>query len=278
MGFTTHDQDIVYRAADDVAPVIYAAATGLTHSASDSNSNLSVDNLEVTGFLDSSAIDEADIRAGAYNYATVEERIVNWADLTMGDMIVRIGYVGSIKMVNGLFTAECRGLTQLLSTAMGSTYGPVCRAELFSSAATDDGSGRPWYCNVSQAAYEQAGSVSGSPDAMTLTPASGLLMVGSATPTAAAGPGWFDNGLVTFTSGALSGLSFEVKAWDGTSLDMVLPFAVPPADGDTFTITPGCDKTASSTGCLKFSNIVNYRGENGIPGLDLVLNYPNATA
>ena len=276
MGFTTHDQDITYQSADDLTSVRYAAATGMANSASDSNSNLSVDNLEVTGFLDSADIDETDIRAGVYDNATVEERLVNWADLSMGDMLVRAGFLGTIKMVNGLFTAELRGLTQKLSTAMGDTYGPVCRAELFSNAADDDGSWRPWYCNVIEANYTQSGSVFASPDAMTLTPNSGLLMVGSETPTEAAGAGWFDNGLVTFSSGVLKGKSLEIKTWDGVNLDMFLPFAVAPAPGDAFTITPGCDHTAQASGCLKFNNIANYRGEPFIPGEDLVLNYPNA--
>jgi uncharacterized phage protein (TIGR02218 family) len=277
MGFTTHDLDISYQASNDSGPVLYAAATGLANTASESGSDLSVDNAEVTGFLDSESITEADIEAGVYDNAIIEQRVVNWANLSMGDMIVRFGYLGTVKMVNGLFTAELRGLTQKLRTAIGSTYGPVCRAELGSNPADDDGSWRPWYCNVDLASYEQSGSVVSSPDAMTLVPASGLLMVGSATPTAPAGGGWFDNGLVTFTSGELGGYSFEVKAWDGTALDMFLPFSKQPAAGDTFTITPGCDKTATATGCLKFGNIANYRGEPFIPGMDLVLNYPNAS-
>lgn len=271
MGFTTHDQDLVY------GGVTFAAATGLANSASESNSNFSVDNLEVTGFIDSSSITEEDIRAGLYDNAAVEHRLVNWADLTMGDDPVRIGYLGTVKLVNGLFTAEHRGLTQKLTTAMGSTYGPICRAELGSSPANDDGSSRPWYCNIDLDSYGQGGTVSSSPDAVSLIPDSGLLMIGSATPTDAAGQGWFDNGLVTFTSGILDGLSFEIKTWDGTTLNMFLPFENQPAPGDTFTITPGCDKTASATGCQKFNNIVNFRGEPFIPGMDLILNYPNAT-
>jgi uncharacterized phage protein (TIGR02218 family) len=276
MGFTTHDRDLSYRASDDSAPVVYAAATGLSNSASESGSDFSVDNAEVTGFLESESITVSDIRAGVYDNALIEERVVNWADLTMGDMLVRAGWLGVVKMKNGLFTAELRGLLQKLSTAMSDTYGPVCRAE-FGSSATGDAYNQRFFCNVNLALYSQAGSVASSPDAMTLIPAGGLLNVGGS-PVTAAPEHWFDNGLVAFTSGALKGKSFEIKTWDGTGLDMFLPFPIQPAAGDTFTITPGCDKTVSaSTGCQKYSNIINYRGEPFIPGEDLILNYPNAT-
>ena len=277
LGFTTHDQDIVYQAAEDASSVTYQGSTGLTNAACASSCDLSVDNTEVTGFLESELITEADIRAGLYDNALIWHRVVNWTDLTMGDMIVRVGYLGTVKMVNGVFTAELRGLTQKLSTAIGSTYGPVCRAELGSNSAGDDGSWRPWYCNVNLFSYQQSGSVMSSPDAMTLVPVSGLLMVGSTTPTAPADAGWFDNGMVTFTSGVNAGLSFEIKSWDGTNLSMFLPFENQPYPGDTFTLTPGCDHTASATGCLKFNNISNLRAEPFIPGLDLIMNYPNAT-
>jgi hypothetical protein len=431
MGFTTHDLDIVYLG------VTYSAATGLANSASDSNSDLSVDNVEVTGFLDSSAIDESDVLQGLYDYAVVQERVVNWSDLTQGDMLVRLGTIGHVKMKCGLFTAELRGLTQFLSTLMGAMYGPVCRAELGNAPAqtisacavagnvppwiwgipgtngshayafagdtnfggvyptigirgleagwvlsisasgtvadsaspsvevgpdgdpdyitadhesypyvaypagfapgarlgrgglvgafcTDtgvvvsvisighggiftvptggkqlqlgindgniggntgafavviqSGSGLRWNCRVNIALYSQGGSVVASPDPYTIEPASGLLMVGSSTPAAAAGAGWFDNGLITFTSGALDGRSFEIKTWDGTSFKMFLPLPVQPcaSPADTFTVTPGCNHLTQDC-ANKFSNIVNFRGEPFIPGADLVLNYPNAT-
>ena len=276
MGFTTHDRDLLYQASGDSAPVLYAAETGLSNSASESGSDFSVDNAEVTGFLDSASITVSDIRAGVYDNARVEERVVNWADLSMGDMCVRAGWLGNVKMLNGLFTAELRGLSQKLSTGIAHTYGPVCRAE-FGSMAAGDVFNQRFYCNIDLSLYSQSGSVASSPDAMTLTSAAGLQNTGGS-PLSPAPVHWFDNGLVTFTSGALRGKSFEVKTWDGADLKMFLPFPIAPAAGDTFTITPGCDRTVSaSTGCMRYRNILNFRGEPFIPGEDLVLNYPNAT-
>lgn len=260
MGFTTHDQDIVY------GGVTYAASTGMANTATQSGSDLSVDNLEVTAFLDSSAIDETDILAGVYDNCQVEERVVNWDDLTMGDMLIRKGYVGNIKIINGVFTAELRGLTQKLTTKLGSTYGPICRAILGSNVGDGQPGSDQWPCGISLASYQQSGSVASSPDARTIVPAAGL--------TGAAG--YFDGGLINFTSGVLNGKSYEIKSWDGTSLKMYLPLPAQPAASDTFTITPGCNHTTSD--CIsKFSNIINFKGEPFIPGNDLIMNYPNAT-
>src|SRR6266851_5321402 len=113
MGFTTLDQDIAYLG------VTYKASSGFLPTANETNSDLTVDNVEVSGFLDSVLIKEQDIRNGVYDYAKIEQRIVNWQDLTMGDVIIRKGIVGNIKMVNGLFTAEVRGLAQYFSTSIG---------------------------------------------------------------------------------------------------------------------------------------------------------------
>ena len=175
LAFTTHDQDLTYD--DGTGARLYPAFTGFTNTANDSKSDMSVDNMDVTGFLDSSAITEADIRAGLYDDAAIEMRIVNWADLTMGDMKIRAGNTGQVVMKNGSFQAEIRGLTQYLTTIIGSTYGPICRAELFSDGVTI-GMGQHYLCRKNVAAYSQTGSVLSSPDAVTILVNSGLKQKG----------------------------------------------------------------------------------------------------
>ncbi len=291
LGFTTLDQDLSYKASDDASAVTYKALSGILPTANSSGSDLSVDNLEVSGFLDSAQITEPDIRNGVYDYAVVEQRVVNWQDLTMGDLLLRKGIIGNIKMVNGEFTAEVRGLTQYLSTMVGALYGPMCRAELFSTLTNDVDPGTHYPCWVKEADYTQNGSVGSAIGARYLMPVAGLKMVGSATPTSPAPAGWFADGEITFTSGLNNGFSFEISTWDGTTLFLFTPMPYPPSPGDTFTIEPGCDKTPTATGCLKFqgystdgnqmivapTNILNFKAEPFIPGMDAILYYPNAT-
>lgn len=86
---------------------------------------------------------------------------------------------------------------------------------------------------------------------------------------AVAPTGQFNQGKVTFTSGALNGLSRTVKlgtAGAPGSISLLLPLPAAPANGDTFNIFPGCDKTyAGSNGCAKFANQARWRGEDLIP-------------
>ena len=124
LGFTDHDQDITY------SGVTYYAETGYTRSAIQSDSMLSVDNMEVTGILNSSYIDEHDLRNGVYNYARVDIYLVNWNDLTAGDMQLRRGWFGEVVVTPvGTFTTELRGLTQALMSNFGATIQPLCRAD-----------------------------------------------------------------------------------------------------------------------------------------------------
>ncbi|HEX4381229.1 MAG TPA: DUF2163 domain-containing protein [Candidatus Acidoferrum sp.] len=272
LGATTHDLDIAYDASDGDGSVTYKALTGFTSSASAAKSDLSVDNSEAMGFINSAAIDEADLRAGLYDSATITIRVVNWNDLTMGDLLVRTGTVGQVKIKNGKYTAEIRGLMYRLTTILGATYGPVCRAT-FGSGLNGIDMNSQWLCKVDVTAYRQTGSVASVTSPTALVPSSGLLMVGSATPTTAAGAGWFDDGYIKFTSGALNGQSFEIKSWDGTTAKLYLPLPQAPAASDTFIIEPGCNHLLKD--CRdKFNNVINRRAEDFIPGPDNYLNYP----
>ncbi|HLZ08586.1 MAG TPA: DUF2163 domain-containing protein [Chloroflexota bacterium] len=274
LGFTTHDRNISYDSGDGDGVVVYEAFTGFTNSANAGKADLSVDNIEFTGFLESESLTDADIRAGLYDYATICVRIVNWADLTMGDVLIRSGTLGVVKMKAGMFTAEIRGLTHKLTTILCDLYGPVCRA-MFGSGLNGIDMQSQWLCRIDVTAFAQTGSVNTVADATHLTPTAGLLQVGSPTPTNPAPAGWFNDGLITFTSGALDGDSFEIKSWDGTILTLFLPMPVAPAHSDTFSIEPGCNHTIFD--CKKkYDNVVNFRGEPSEPGQDNILNYPGA--
>jgi hypothetical protein len=254
---------------------------GMTFSAIVSKADGSPNNCTVTGFLSDFGISENDIRAHLYDNATWELRVVNWSDLTMGDMKPLSGTVGDIEMKNGQFTMELRGLTQKLTTVIGSLYGPLCRAELFGGGTTlvnglPIDSTNHWKCRLNQADWVQNGSVQASPDSITIVPynepsVSTLVMRGSATPTVSAPAGWFNDGIIVFTSGALSGYTFEIANWDGTTLSLFggAPMPFSPQPGDTFQIEPGCDKT-KQTCYAKFNNIINHAGEADIPGLNVI--------
>ena len=80
--------------------------------------------------------------------------------------------------------------------------------------------------------------------------------------------GYFDQGKLTFTSGANAGLPRSVKqcvfGTPGT-IALLAPLPNTPAPGDAFTLFPGCDKTLGVNGCPKFNNVPNFRGFPFVP-------------
>lgn len=244
-GFTDHDQDLV------VSGVTYDAATGYTRSAIKTTGALNVDGLDLDGAFDSSAITDADLHAGKWDYATVEIFQVNWADLTQGTLKLRKGRLGEVRSGRTVFTAELRGLTQLLQQQFGRTFGQACDADLGDTR-----------CGVVIASYTFTGSIT--------SRTSDRVFADSARSEADA---YFDNGKITFTSGNNNGLSMEIKTWvnAGKVFTLQLPMPYTVQVGDTYSVIAGCRKRFTEDCVGKFSNGVNFRGFPFIPGTNRLL-------
>lgn len=246
LGFTDHDQDIVFDS------VTYKASTGFTPSAIDNSASLSVDNLDVEGMLSDTSITETDILAGKYDFSEIEIFQVNYRDLSQGALKLRRGWLGEVSLQKQRFVAEVRGITQRLAQTIGELFSPSCRATL--------GDGR---CKVNLASHTVTGSVT--------SVSSNQEFTDSARSEAS---GLFTFGKLIFTSGANSGLAMEVKEYlnnaGGGRLSLALPMPYVIAPGDTYSLSKGCDKTLST--CFgRFNNVVNFRGEPAVPGLDRML-------
>jgi hypothetical protein len=92
--------------------------------------------------------------------------------------------------------------------------------------------------------------------------------------------GWFKDGTLTWETGSNAGLSMEVKEWTQTGatieLFLAMPFDV--QVGDLFSVYAGCDKTPIEgvNGCkIKFDNLLNFRGEEWVPGNDRLFSVPD---
>jgi uncharacterized phage protein (TIGR02218 family) len=242
MGFTDHDKDLI------IEGVTYKAASGFTPTAIANSADLSVDNLDVEGMLDDTSITEADILAGKYDFAAIEVFAVNYEDLTQGALQLRSGWLGEIAMKNNRFTAEVRGLMQKLTQNIGELYSPSCRAQL--------GDAR---CGVNLTGFTFTGTVTGVTD---------RLIFDDSSRTESAGTFTFGN--VTFMSGANSGISMEVKEYTQGRMILALPMPNAITIGDNYTIQRGCDKTLTTCRDV-FSNVVNFRGEPHVPGIDKML-------
>lgn len=248
LGFTDHDGDVT------IGSVTYTAATGYSPTAIASSADLAVDNLDVEVVLDDAGITEIDLRSGAYDHAEVEILLVNWAAPTDGSIVLLRGWLGEVKLGGPVATAEIRGLVQALATNVGEYYSADCRAAL--------GDAR---CGVDLAKLTIIGTITAVDSRRRFT-ASGI----------STEAGFYDGGVVAFTSGACVGLKMEVKVHAADpSLTLFVPMPRAIAVGDTFTVYPGCDRSAA-TCQSRFDNLVNFRGEPFVPGQDRALEYPNA--
>jgi uncharacterized phage protein (TIGR02218 family) len=239
LGFTDHDQDISY------SGLVYSASTGYTRSNVQTTETLGVNNLEVQGLLVSPAITEDAMLAGVWDFAKVEVSIINWADTTMGVLQLPTGFIGQITKKRNNFIAELRGLTQLPQQQIGEVYTPSCRADLGDSR-----------CTVNLVPLTVTGSIS--------AVSSNQVLIDAGRTEA---NGYFDHGLLTFTSGLNNGLQMEVKTYVTGQITLATPMYYAVSVGDTYSMYPGCDKQRP-TCVTKFNNIINFRGEPDLPGID----------
>jgi uncharacterized phage protein (TIGR02218 family) len=110
-------------------------------------------------------------------------------------------------------------------------------------------------CTLAKAPLTLTGTVSGSPTVSAIPTATAAVTAKAA--------GYFNLGVLAFTSGALSGVRRSIKNWDGTTFTPYRPFPSAPAAGDAFSVFPGCRRDKAS--CNAFGNLVNFRGFPHIP-------------
>lgn len=253
LGFTDHDRDLMFE------DVIFRAATGMTARALQMSTGLSVDNSEAVGALSDAGITEADIMAGCFDGADVRCWLVNWADVSQRRLEFR-GAIGDITRAAGAFTAELRGLADLLNQPQGRVFQRGCQAVLGDAACG---------FNLSAPGYSAEVAVEEVEDRRIFT----------FTTLGAHDDRWFERGRLQVLTGAGTGVIGVVKNDRLTAEGRVVELwqAVGPevAPGDRIRLEAGCDRRAE-TCRLKFANLVNFQGFPHVPGEDWLASYPGA--
>lgn len=124
LGFTDHVEDVV------VSGLTYEAQAGYTPTNLESNSKLSVDNVDIVGGIDSDAITAADLEAKKYDYADVYLFMVNYKSPNSGHLKLARGKMGNISIHDTTYVSELRSMTQQLQATVGEAYTAHCRADL----------------------------------------------------------------------------------------------------------------------------------------------------
>lgn len=251
LGFTDHDRAV------DFDGVSHEPESGLDASAAIAHAGLQVGGLDVTGAFASEKITEGDLEAGLYDNARVEAWLVNWAAPGQRHRM-RIGSIGEVRRAGQSFTAEIRSLSHALDQARGRLFRATCDADLGDARCTVDLESSDWTASTTVAATDGFARLSAS--------------VPGTRPT-----GFFDQGLLTFMSGANAGRKSEVlrhvRDGDGDHIELWKIMTAPIAIGDGFTVSAGCDKRFST--CRdRFQNTENFRGFPHMPGNDFALSYP----
>src|SRR5574343_425410 len=97
-GVTTLDRNITYQS------VTYSALNGFDTSIIATDTGLSVDNAEASALVSATVdgITSAMAANGELDNASWELYLVNWADLTMGHIVLDAGDLGEVTVVDGL--------------------------------------------------------------------------------------------------------------------------------------------------------------------------------
>jgi uncharacterized phage protein (TIGR02218 family) len=251
LGFTDHDRTITFDAVD------HEPESGLDASAAVANAGLQVGGLDVTGAFASEKITEADLEGGLYDNARVEAWLVNWADPVQRH-VMRKGSIGEVRRAGNSFTAEIRSLSHALDQARGRIFRATCDADLGDARCTVDLASADWTAGA------------------TVTSTDGFVRLSASVP-GTRPTGFFDQGVLVFTSGANAGRKSEVlrhvRDDDGDHIELWQAMVEAIVVGDEFTISAGCDKRFST--CRdRFENAVNFRGFPQMPGNDFALSYP----
>lgn len=251
LGFTDHDVDLEFDG------VVFAADSGMSAKALEQTTGLAVDNSEALGVLSSASVSEADIQAGRYDGAEVRAWLVNWSDVTQR-LVLFAGSLGEIQRKAGAFSAELRGLSEVLNQPQGRVFQKTCPAVLGDKDCGFD---------LDAAGYAVSIAVEGF--------RAGKFFDFAALPGFA--DRWFERGRMVVQTGAAAGLVGIVKndrletggrffeLWEALRADVVA--------GDLVRFEAGCDKR-HQTCKLKFNNLLNFRGFPTLPGEDWLISVP----
>ncbi len=248
LGFTDHDRSLT------IGEVLCQPQSGMTATEARDAIGLAGDATDIEGALSSEAISEADIAAGRYDGATVTTLLANWRAPAQ-HAVLRKATVGKITRGDGAFRVELNGPAAALERRIGRHFRRCCDATLGDARCGFD---------LTIAGFHGAGSV--------LARRGGEIDVSGLDAFAA---GWFDKGVLAWSSGARSGAEVPIAGHRRENGAVSLTLAEGGegvADGDAFTIVAGCDKRFE-TCRTKFANRFNFRGFPHMPGNDAAYAY-----
>lgn len=281
-GITFGNHNITYD--DGLGELEYSAYIGMQPSSIIQGTSLAVNNSGVTSLIPEFdvPIDEADIRAGIYDFARFSLYLVNYENLADGHVELHAGTVGQVSIdESGLsFINELRGLSATLKQSVCEKDSLTCRA-IYGSQP--EGSLLPgpierFPCGKDATLELIAGTVSavGLENTLTFT----------ITPFAL-GADDLNPGIVVWETGLNAGRTNEIDTnTSGGAITLAHETSFLIQIGDTLNYRPDCNKQARDTdkGCKAAHHWgtewpLHFRGEPDIPiGDDEQISMPGASS
>ncbi len=232
---------------------IYKAKTGFTPSAISTNESLSPNNITLDSYLSDESISENDLLGGKYDYSRVQIFLVNYLDLPNSltlnppkHLLLQSGIIGEILLDNRGFSAEIRGIEQLLQNKIGNLTSKTCRATFGGYGCNKNLTSLTHTETIANVTNNQIFSISGNYK-----------------------KGYFDYGRLDFLSGNNVNFSYDIAYYDAVNLILFQQPPFPVAVGDSVTVIAGCPKTMLA--CQIFNNTINFQGEPHVPLADKYL-------
>lgn len=250
--FTTLDAAIKFN--DGEHDVWYMPTNFLTPQNMQWSADMEVDNTELHGWFD--AVVQQAVDAGLLGSAEVTIYRLIYTHPEYGAELINFGVVAGMAFsanAQGARKIGFKGLDHLLKTKKNPLYSITCRNDFGDERC---GKSFTW-------------------DPGTITEVSNqylLVKVGDI----AAAPGFYNFGVVKFTSGDNTDVELEIEEWltgGWARLSFVTPYPMQVGDGVMF--RQDCDKFAQT--CITvYSNIINFNGEHLTPVQDQSLMVPGA--
>lgn len=237
-GFTSADQDAT------ISSVLYKARPGLDVTSLALSAGLNVDNLELTTLDDGTVFTKADVLGGRWRGAAFVLFRYNWANVSDGIDTLMAGTFGDVELRRGMVVAELRGLQQHLQQPVGAVSSKTCRNRLGLNNGIDS------FCSVALGPFTVTGSVTTATSAQVFTDS-----------TKAQAAGYFDEGLLTWTSGGNAGLTVRIKTFASGVFTLALPMLGTVSVGHTYSAIAGCRKRLTEDCITKFNNVLQFNGE-----------------
>ncbi len=245
LGFTSHDQDLVF------SGLRHRAAPGMLPAAVRMTSQISDDSAEVEGALSHDTISEADLAAGLFDEAGIAIGAVDWE--TLEHHVLYSGQLGRIEDDRRGFSAQLKSAKHVLDYDLVPRTSPTCRAAFCGPG-----------CGLSAQRFTSRHKVIGVDEDANRIELEEF------------GTGSFVDGQVRLLSGPQTGVCFGVLDTSGSWLTLDRPLTPGTAIGASAELREGCDHTlATCSG--RFANALNFRGEPFLPGNDLLARYGSAS-